>query len=95
VFKNPDYYTKAPEIKIELNDRQKIAVGYLAEHRTIRREEYANFKKIDLKRAFIVFFPALVGVFLLNVIRICALFMAGIHISGEFAVCISSHTVHR
>ena len=42
VFKNPDYYTKAPEIKVELNDRQKIAAEYLAEHRTIKREEYAN-----------------------------------------------------
>ncbi|MFH1432391.1 MAG: ATP-binding protein [archaeon] len=42
VFRNPDYYTKAPEIKAELNDRQRKAVGYLAEHRTIKREEYAN-----------------------------------------------------
>ena len=45
-----------------------------------------DFKKIDLKRALIVFFPALAGVFLLNVIRISALFMVGIHISREFAV---------
>ena len=45
-----------------------------------------DFRKIDLKRALIVFFPALAGVFLLNVIRICALFMVGIHISREFAV---------
>jgi len=45
-----------------------------------------DLDKIDVKRALIVFFPALLGVFLLNVVRICALFMVGIHISRDFAV---------
>ncbi|MEA3343912.1 MAG: exosortase/archaeosortase family protein [archaeon] len=45
-----------------------------------------DFKKIDVKRAVVVFFPALLGVFLLNVVRICALFAVGIHVSREFAV---------
>ena len=40
-----------------------------------------DFKKIDVKRAVVVFFPALLGVFLLNVARICALFLVGLHVS--------------
>jgi len=27
IFKNPDYYTKVPELKVELNERQKKAIG--------------------------------------------------------------------
>ena len=45
-----------------------------------------DFKKIDLKRAFIVFFPALAGVFLLNVVRIYLLFLVGINVSRDIAV---------
>jgi len=45
-----------------------------------------DFKKIDLKRAFIVFFPALAGVFLLNVLRIWLLFLVAINISRDIAV---------
>jgi len=45
-----------------------------------------DFKKIDLKRAFAVFFPALAGVFLLNVVRIYLLFLVAINISRDIAV---------
>ncbi len=45
-----------------------------------------DFKKIDLKRAFILFFPALAGVFLLNVLRIWLLFLVAINISRDIAV---------
>jgi len=47
IFKNPDYYTRVPEIKIsaELNERQKKIIWYLAEHKKIKREEYARICK--------------------------------------------------
>ena len=45
-----------------------------------------DFDKIDVKRALIVFFPALAGVFLLNVVRIYLLFLVAINVSRDIAV---------
>ena len=45
-----------------------------------------DFEKIDVKRAVVVFFPAIAGVFLLNVVRIYLLFLVGVNISRDLAV---------
>jgi len=45
-----------------------------------------DFKKINLKRALIAYVPAIVGVFILNVLRICLLFLVGLYISRDLAV---------
>ena len=58
-----------------------------------------DFKKIDLKRAFIVFFPVLAGVFLLNVVRIYLLFLVAISVSREIAIgmfhCIANDPINE
>ncbi len=45
-----------------------------------------DFEKIDLKRALLVFVPAIAGVFLLNVVRIYLLFLVAINVSRDMAV---------
>ena len=45
-----------------------------------------DFKKINIRKALAVFVPALLGVFLLNVLRIYLLYLVGINISRDIAV---------
>ncbi len=45
-----------------------------------------DFKKINIRKALIVFVPVLLGVFLLNVFRIYLLFLVGINISRDIAI---------
>jgi ATP-dependent DNA helicase RecG len=42
IFTNPNYYTKAPEIKVGLNKRQKRAVEYVREEGRITTKEYSK-----------------------------------------------------
>ena len=53
VFKNPDYYTKAPEIKVELNDRQRKAIDLIEVQGEITRREYMLLNKVSNKTAYI------------------------------------------
>ncbi len=66
IFKNPQYYTKAPEIKVELNERQKKALECLKAKGKITTKEYVALAKttvitakrdlLDLKKKKIVRF---------------------------------------
>ncbi len=51
IFKNPNYYTKAPEIKVGLNDRQKKAVEYLKVKQEITTREYMELTGASLRTA--------------------------------------------
>ena len=51
IFRNPDYYTKSPEIKAELNERQKKAVGYLKANAKITTAEYMNLTTASSRTA--------------------------------------------
>lgn len=42
IFRNPNYYTKSPEIKVELNERQKKAVEYVKGKGRITTKDYAK-----------------------------------------------------
>jgi ATP-dependent DNA helicase RecG len=53
IFKNPQYYTKTPEIKVELNERQKKAISLIETKGEITRKEYMNLNKVSNKTAYI------------------------------------------
>ena len=53
IFKNPDYYTKAPEIKVELNDRQRKAIDLIEVQGEITRREYMLLNKVSNKTAYV------------------------------------------
>ena len=54
IFKNPDYYTKVPEIKISagLNDRQKKALEHIKIRGKITNKEYRDICTINRVMAF-------------------------------------------
>jgi exosortase/archaeosortase family protein len=45
-----------------------------------------DWKEINKKRAALLFLPALVGLFLVNVLRIYLLYLVAIHISPKLAI---------
>ena len=51
IFRNPDYYTKVPEIKVELNERQKKAISYVRNREKITNTEYQDINKTTKKSA--------------------------------------------
>ena len=52
IFRNPNYYTKVPEIKVELNERQKIIINYLSINKTVTNRQYCSMCKTDRVTAF-------------------------------------------
>ena len=54
IFRNPDYYTKVPEIKVsvKLNDRQKIIINYISRNKTVTNRQYCSVCKTDRVTAF-------------------------------------------
>ncbi len=53
VFRNPQYYTKIPEIKVGLNKRQKKAINLIKNRGEITRKDYMSLNKVSNKTAYI------------------------------------------
>ena len=53
IFRNPDYYTKVPEMKapVKLNDRQKKVVEYLKKHISISNMEFRELFSVTDRTA--------------------------------------------